>query len=381
MSGRWNAWLAPVLSWRDRLLSSPDFQRRSLRLPLVRLIARRRMRALFDLCSGFVYSQVLLACIRLGLFERLARSPASAAELSTALDLPRASLDRLLEAAESLQLVEVRGRDQFGLGPLGAALLGNPAVAMMIEHHSALYADLGDPLALLRGDQQTTHLGRFWAYSRNAGSTALTTENTASYSDLMAASQALIADQVLAAYSLRNHRRLLDVGGGAGAFALAALSRESRLHASVFDLPPVSEQARARFDRLGLGERTGVFGGDFTSDSLPTGHDLISLVRILHDHDDDVVMELLKSVRRAIAPGGVILIAEPMLGTRGAEPVAAAYFGFYLMAMGQGRPRSPATIASMLRRSGFAGIRLRRTSAPLLTRVMVASPENGTPIS
>lgn len=372
MRGGLSALTAPIRRWRDRLLISPDFQRRSLRLPLVRLIARRRIRALFDLCGGFVYSQVLLACIRLGLLERLAQSPNSAAELADALDLPRDPLDRLLEAAESLELIERRGADRFGLGTLGAALLGNPAVGMMIEHHSALYADLSDPVALMRGELGKTQLSRFWAYSVNERPDTLTDKDTDAYSDLMAASQNLIAEQVLSAYPVARHRRLLDVGGGAGAFALAAMQNAPRLQACVFDLPSVSQRAHECFHRSGLSDRGSAKGGDFTADPLPTGFDLISLVRILHDHNDDVVLDLLNSVRKSIAPGGSILVAEPMRETRGAEPVGAAYFGFYLMAMGQGRPRSAKELSGMLEAAGFSAPRLRSTSAPLLCRVLVA---------
>ena len=376
MNTNWRTWgwVAPLLRWRDRMLGNPEFQRRSLRLPLVRWIARRRMRALFDLCSGFVYSQVLLACTRLGLLQRLAQSPRSAAELADDLELPRDSLDRLLEAAESLKLVEARDRGRMGLGPLGAALLGNPSVGMMIEHHSAFYADLSDPLALMRGELEDTALGRFWAYSRSASPTALKSEDIRDYSKLMAASQQLIADQVLSSYSLQTHRRLLDVGGGEGAFAEAAMRAAPQLEACVFDLPPVCERARARFEGAGLGARAGTCGGDFLNDPLPAGYDLVSLVRVLHDQDDEEAMALLRSVRAAIDPGGAILIAEPMLGTRGAEPVGAAYFGFYLMAMGQGRARSATEIRSMLERAGFRDVKTHRTAAPLLVRVLSARP-------
>jgi demethylspheroidene O-methyltransferase len=344
---------------------------------VVRWIARRRMRALFDLCSGFVYSQVLLACVRLELFDILAREPQSGAVLASRLDVPPASMDRLLEAAESLQLVEDRGSRRFGLGPLGAALRGNPAVAMMVEHHAAFYRDLDDPVALLRGDKQATELGRFWAYSNNERPASLASEDTAAYSELMAASQTMIADQVLAAYSLRRHVRLLDIGGGAGEFALAALRRHEHLQVSVFDLPPVAHEAAERFERLGFGERASARAGDFISDPLPTGHDVISLVRVLHDHDDDHALQLLRAVRRVISPDGVLLIAEPMLGTRGAEPVAAAYFGFYLLAMGQGRPRDADTLGRLLRDAGFATVHEHRTSAPLLVRVLTARASSG----
>ncbi len=367
-------WLDALRARRDRLLADPGFQRWSLRLPMARWIARRRMRALFDLCSGFVYSQVLLACVRLDLFRHLAEAPSTAADLADVLDLPEASLDRLLEAASSLRLVEPRGQGRFGLGPLGAALRGNPSVAMMIQHHDALYADLRDPVALLRGEVETTELGRFWAYSRHAGDATLDPQRAAAYSDLMAASQQMIADQVLSAYPLRDHRRLLDVGGGAGAFAVAALESTAGLEATVFDLPAVADRAGRTFAELGISDRARAQGGDFLRDPLPSGHDVVSLVRVLHDHDDDSVMRVLEAARRALAADGLLLIAEPMLQTRSAEPVTAAYFGFYLMAMGQGRARSPGTLESMLRQAGFTAIRLHRTTAPLLVRVLTARP-------
>lgn len=376
LNARWKTWgwFAALLQWRDRLLGDPNFQRRALRVPVVRWIARRRMRALFDLCSGFVYSQVLLACTRLGLLQILARSPHSAAELAEILQLPRASLERLLEAAESLQLVETRDRGRIGLGTLGVALLGNPSVGMMIEHHSAFYADLSDPLALMRGELDGTELGRFWAYSQTSSPASLGPEQVCDYSRLMAASQQLIAEQVLAAYPLRRHARLLDVGGGEGAFAAAAMRAAPHLSACVFDLPPVCARALARFDREGLGDRAGTCGGDFLNDPLPMGFDLISLVRVLHDQDDEQALELLRSVRRSLGSRGVILIAEPMLDTRGAEPVGAAYFGFYLMAMGQGRARPAAEIRSMLESAGFTAVKSHRTAAPLLVRVLSARP-------
>ena len=60
--------------WRDRLLTDPEFQRRAAANPFTRFVARRRARALFNLCAGFIYSQVVAACVRLGLLAELERS-------------------------------------------------------------------------------------------------------------------------------------------------------------------------------------------------------------------------------------------------------------------------------------------------------------------
>jgi demethylspheroidene O-methyltransferase len=80
----------------------------------------------------------------------------------------------------------------------------------------------------------------------------------------------------------------------------------------------------------------------------------------------------LRAARRALPAGGVLLLAEPMSATPGAEPVGDAYFGFYLLAMGSGRPRTPGALAALLREAGFTEIRRLRTNSPLLTGAIIA---------
>jgi demethylspheroidene O-methyltransferase len=357
---------------RNRLLASPVFQRWAASFPFTRLIARRRAQDLFDLCAGFVYSQILGACVELRLFEYLRDGPRSVDWLALRLSLPVASTERLLEAATALRLVEQRPHDRFGLGQRGAALVANPGAVAMIEHHRLLYADLRDPVALLRGEVSNSALGHHWPYAAWAKPVELEPDSVARYSDLMAASQPLVAADVLAAYPLKRHRWLLDLGGGDGSFLIAASSAEPALRLMLFDLPAVADRARARIGAAGLTDRTTVAGGDFRSDVLPQGADIVSLIRVIHDHDDKAALAILRSALRALPPGGTLLLAEPMAGTKGAEPVAA-YFAFYLLAMGSGRPRRPEALAQLLRTAGFSRVRLLATRRPMLVRVMVAA--------
>lgn len=364
-------WGDRLLDWRDRLLASERFQRWAVAFPLTRPIARRRSRAMFDIVAGFVYSQVLLACVRLGLFEMLRAGPLPAATLAGRLGLrPEAAL-RLLAAAASLSLLQRRADGRFGLGPHGAALLGNPSVAAMIEHHAMFYADLRDPVALLRGET-SPQLAGYWPYAGTDRPDALGAEQVADYSKLMAATQAFIAGEVLDAYRIGGHRCLLDVGGGEGAFLAAAAARAPGLQLKLFDLPAVAERAKARFAALGLSARAEATGGSFLTDALPRGADIISLVRVLHDHEDEVVRIVLRAAFEALPPGGTLLVAEPMAGTAGAEPVGEAYFGFYLFAMGTGRARDSTELSGMLAEAGFGEIRQVATHSPLLTRLLVA---------
>lgn len=361
--------------WRDRLLASRRFHRWAARFPLTRPIARRRAGALFDLCAGYVYAQVLAACVELGVFPILADGPLSTAELSGRLALPRGSTERLMVAAVSLGLIERRGAGRFGLGVLGAASLGNPGIAAMVEHGAVLYRDLADPVALLRrGRGDTTDLAGFWPY---AGTTPDPTPDAVRpYSRLMAASQPLVAEHILDAYPLARHGALLDVGGGDGTFLAAAAERHRGLRLVLFDLPAVADLARARFDRDGLADRATAIGGSFLDDPLPTGCDVATLIRVIHDHDDAPALRILRAVRAALPPGGTLLLAEPMSGVAGAERVGDAYFAFYLMAMGSGRARSAAELTELLLTAGFASVRLRPTPIPLMTSLLEASVED-----
>jgi demethylspheroidene O-methyltransferase len=111
-------------------------------------------------------------------------------------------------------------------------------------------------------------------------------------------------------------------------------------------------------------------------DPIPTTFNTISLVRILHDHDDDPVDKLLARCFKALPAGGELIIAEPMADTRGAESIGHTYFGFYLWAMGSGRPRTKQELQAALERAGFESIKEKRTHIPALVRVVTAKKPN-----
>lgn len=326
---------------------------------------------MFDLCAGAVYGQVLVACVELRLFELLAEGPLSAGDLAERLQLPRDSADRLLGAAVALKLLQRRGPDRFGLGLLGAASLGNPGIAAMVAHGAVLYRDLADPVALLRRGRGGTGLSRFWPYA--AGDTSPEREAVEPYTRLMAASQPLVAEEVLDGYPFGRHQSVLDVGGGDGTFLAALARRVPELKLVLFDLPAVAALSRERFARDGLAARATALGGSFLQDPLPRGSDIATLIRVIHDHDDEAASTILRAVHAALPPGGTLVVAEPMSGASGADRMGDAYFAFYLMAMGTGRVRNPAQLEALLRGAGFVSVRSVRTSIPLMVGIIVGS--------
>ncbi len=358
-------WLDRLRLAATRVVANPRFRAWAAAFPLTRGIARRRARNLFDLCGGFVYSQILQACVELDLFDLLRDGPKTLAALASGLRLAPGATRRLLDAAVALDLLARHGSDAYRLGLLGAAMVDNPGIAAMVRHHAMLYADLSDPVALLRGERADTALGAYWPYAGADRPDRLGDDRIAAYTRLMAQSQAMVAAEILAAYPIERHRCLLDLGGGDGTFLRAVAAAAPDLQLMLFDLPAVAERARAR-----LGDRATIAGGNFLADPLPLGADIVTLVRVLHDHDDDRALAILRAARRALPPGGTVLVAEPMARTRGAEGVGDAYFGFYLLAMGRGQPRSVTRVEELLKASGFAHIRLAKTRTPLIASVV-----------
>jgi demethylspheroidene O-methyltransferase len=374
-------WRDRVQGAIDRLVVRPGFRRWAAGFWLTRPLVRRRAGELFDLVAGFVYSQVLLACVRLDLFNHLADGPDTASRLAQRHGLPLRSMQRLLDAAVAVRLLRRAGEgaaERYGLGALGAPMVGNTALAAMVQHHATLYADLRDPLALLRDEGAGSGMSAYWPYASYGGvdETALPSRAVAEYSALMTASQPMVIEELLGAYSLSRHRRLLDVGGGEGRFVTAALAEAPRLQAMLFDLPPVADLARGRFAAQGLAGRVVVHGGSFFDDALPTGADVATLVRVLFDHDDEHALAILRAVHRALPPGGTLLVAEPMADAPGAHAMGDAYFGFYLLAMGRGRPRSAQQLSALLSQAGFVGVRALRTRLPVQAGVLVARAGN-----
>ncbi|MFK8029548.1 MAG: methyltransferase [Gammaproteobacteria bacterium] len=362
-----------ALNLRNRLLASSRFRSFAGAFWPTRYVARHRASDVFDIVAGFAYSQTLYACVDLDLFSMLREGPLPRDEIGRRLGLDAEGTRTLLEASTALRLLESPAPEFFGLGVLGAAIVDDDAIKGMIRHHAHFYRDMANPVALLKERTSSTALAGYWPYAEGASDEDMDSRAVADYTHLMSSSQPMICEQVHAAYNLGQHQHLMDVGGGNGAFLMSAAREDSKLKLTLFDREPVSQLARDNLSQNGLLERVSVRGGDFTQDDLPIGADVISLVRILHDHDDDVVLALLRKVRAALPVNGRVLIAEPLANTAGSPRMGSVYFSFYLRAMGSGRPRRFEELREMLGEAGFVAVQHKKTRIPMLASVVVAT--------
>jgi len=324
--------------------------------------------------SGFIHSQVLAACLDLDLFHFLAQRPRSLEEIAERTGLPEVRALPLLRAAAAIRLLQARPGGRYGLGVLGAAMVDNAPISVMIRHHTGLYRDLLEPAEFFRDPDGGVNMRSLWPYATADDPARLSTDDVDEYTELMAASQAMVADQVLAAFSFRRYASLLDVGGGSGAFVEAVHRRWPHLRLALADLPAVAEIASARLAAAGLGDVVNVIGADVSREALPGPFDVVSLVRILHDHDDEDIPDLLVTARRALAPNGVLLVAEPIASEDAGGSLIDAYFNVYLLAMGSGRPRRFGELRDLLEAAGFGTVRRLHSPVPMISSVITATP-------
>ena len=351
-----------------RLLASPRFQSWAARFPLTRRLVRQEGEAIFDLVAGFCHSQVLQALVTLEIPQVLLTEEQPLGALAQRSEIPQDRMQVLLSAGVAIGLLKQRRNGRYALTTRGAALAGVPGLADMIRHHDVLYRDLADPVAFFRGEV-ATELADFWPYvfgPEGAGDPDI----AATYSQLMADSQRLVAEDTLATVRLDDVTCLMDVGGGSGAFLTAVASAYPTMRMVLFDLPAVVPAAEARIAATGLSGRVDIIAGSFHDDALPAGADMVSLVRVLYDHSDAAVAALLRRVWQALPPGGSILISEPMTG--GQQPTRAgdAYFALYCMAMRTGRARSADRIAAMLASAGFVDVKAYPARRAFITSVL-----------
>jgi len=173
------------------------------------------------------------------------------------------------------------------------------------------------------------------------------------------------AAPVAEAIGLEGVRRLLDVGGGSGAYAIACAQAAPELAAEVLDLPRVVRIAERHIAQAGLSGRIRTRVGDLREDSFGGGWDLILLSAICHMLSPEENLDLLQRCRAALGPGGRVAIQDFLLEPDKTAPRQAALFSLnMLVGTPGGASYSRSEYAAWLAQAGFEEIRHVPLSGP-----------------
>lgn len=159
----------------------------------------------------------------------------------------------------------------------------------------------------------------------------------------------------------RDRRHLVDIGGGSGVFAVAALSWWPELSATVVDIPPVCPLAEDLAREAGVGERLATAALDMFHDDWPSG-DVLLLSQILHDWSPERGLDLLRRAHAALTPGGLVLIHEKLLDPVRSGPMANALVNFDMLYWTEGQQYSRPQLERLLASAGFVGVQEETTT-------------------
>jgi len=280
-------------------------------------------------------------------------------------------------SASAIGLIEKDEDDLIDLTVQGHIFANDKGLLALILHHEMFYRDLMEPVAFLKEKDMETSLNRYWGYVEQRGVPSdaefeQKTENAKRYSELMAISQPLVTDQMFSAYDFTRHSSVLDVGGGKASFSIRLAKFVPGIKVANLDLPEVCEEAKKNVKQAGLVDEIEIIPNNFFEDEIPSGYELVTLIRVLYDHSEESVIKLLQLIRKSLSSNGKLLIAEPMANNLFSGIRCDAYFWFYLTAMGKGRPRSSEELIGLLRGCGFSKARCLKTTLPIQTGIVLA---------
>ncbi|MEV4919553.1 methyltransferase [Streptomyces tirandamycinicus] len=305
-----------------------------------------------ELVTGYRTSQVVYATVKLGLFDLLGARPRTAAELAEAGGADPDTLARFVRALTAERILQSTADGVLSLAPLGERLRSDAPgglAAWVVTSCEEQFFAWGHAVHTLRTGQsafEKAHGVGFWEHLRSDAKAA------ESYDAGMAVSAGEACDLIVSAGGIDRARHVVDVGGGRGTLARRLLDTFPHARVTVLDLPEVVERTRASFAPDPVPERLGLVPGSFL-DGVPAGGDVYVLSRVLADWDDAHAARILASCRRAMTPGGRLLIAEGL--TRDDAPAGArGLLDLHLLLLFGGRERTVTGLSTLLSGAGFA---------------------------
>jgi ubiquinone/menaquinone biosynthesis C-methylase UbiE len=308
---------------------------------------------------GYGTELLAAAVAHFRLFELLARRPLGFDEIAAALGLAPRPTNVLVVALRAMGLL--RGT---GTGPSELTALAREHLVPRGEFDAGDYVALvaetpgvKNIVARLRANQPVeSHPddpGAAFIF-RDGIESAMDHEAPARRLTLALAGRARIVGPALARnYPLGGARRLLDVGGGSGLYAVALLRANPNLRAVIWDRAEVLKVARESAERYDVLDRTEFAAGDMFADPVPAGCDVMLLSNVLHDWDVPECRRILGRLAPALPPGGRVLIHDVFLDDTLDGPLPVALYSAALFNVTEGRAYSGGEYRAMLKSAGL----------------------------
>lgn len=314
--------------------------------------SRNEYQLMSHLIRGYQLSQAIAAMAKLNIADLLADGFRSASELAQATGTHPESLNRLLDALVSFDVLIRNEAGMFGLTPLGSTIrtdVSNSLRAMAIvwcrpEMYSS-WLSIDDSIRTgtpsfnnIFGVDFYGHLGQNKEYNdvfnQAMGSMDRHTE-------------------VINMNAFSDSKCVLDVGGGRGDLIRCLLEQNPLLNGILLELAHVTEDARKLLDttQVDTRKRLSIVTGDMFI-SVPAGADTVILSHILMNFDDTKTKLLMSNCRAAMTAGAKLLIIDVVLSENASQPDGRLNDLNMLVLLG-GRHRTEQQYVKLIEESGF----------------------------
>lgn len=285
------------------------------------------------------------AIVNLDLFTLLDRQPRDLLGVCRALAIQPRPADVMLTLCAANGFVARDPQGVFHVTGLAREFLVDGAARDARPYYASMAGrtGVGDWLKVLRTGRPASWPGVEGEADWHA---AMRTEEFAeSFTAAMDCRGRVLAAPLAAACGLADARRLLDVGGGSGVYAIAAVEAHGQLRATVVERAPVDAIARRAVAAAGIVDRVDVVVADMFTDAWPADHDVHLFSNVFHDWDEPDCRRLLEKSLASLPPGGRIVVLDMFLHDAKDGPLWAAEYSVLLAGVTNGRLYSPREIA------------------------------------
>ncbi len=318
------------------------------------------LRELYAHVYGPVRAKLLMTGIELGVFGQLA-SPTSASNVAQKLDTHPGNTEILLDGLASIDLITKRE---------GLYRNGDVAQAFLVDGTETYVGGVLQFMDAISsfGVEHMADLVR-QGPPEQPSDEALAEETWANYARIGANGQRAGSAQrgvklIKELPEFPHFRKMLDLGGGAGMFAIAMVSAHPKMSGIVFDRPMIAEVARELIAEYGAGDRVKAIGGNYMSDPIGKDYDLIWSSATLNFAKYDID-PLMRKIHAALRPGGVFVSMHDGLTHEGTKPMEM-FIGMVPLSL-SGGPRmsfEQGFLADAMQRAGFESIQSRTLESP-----------------
>lgn len=309
---------------------------------------------LIDTVYAFRSARVILTAFELGVWTALSNGEEPAAAVAERLGTDPRATDRLMNTLCALGFLRKRGGRFRNTGFTARHLVqGKPEYMGGLLHTASLWKTWGT----LTDSVRTGHSVAMRSPVNEQGGEWIQGFIAAMHGRAIGSAATLVK-----MLDLRKVLRVLDVGGGSGAYAMALVHARRNIRAVVFDLPNVIPLTQQYIREEGLEEKIETVTGDYTTDELGSGFDLVFLSSIIHSNSPQTNELLLARSVRALNPGGTLAIVDHIMSEDRTQPLAGTLFALnMLVGTAEGDTYTKSEVDAWLHTAGIRNIRSRIT--------------------